>query len=116
MRTITVQADPAIGDEWLVHTVVAMPVTRNEGIIFDDDGATSTHINRRQEGVWTVSFRNPGIDGYPRNRALPQPLRRGARHHQPRAQRGRRALMDTMTGSSLDHPPHGGVVQRFLVS
>jgi hypothetical protein len=66
MRTITIQADPAMGDEWLVHTIVAMPVTRNEGIIFDDNGATSTHVNRRQEGVWTVSFRNPGIDGYPR--------------------------------------------------
>ena len=28
MRTITIQADPAMGDEWLVHTIVAMAVTR----------------------------------------------------------------------------------------
>ena len=66
MRTITIQADPAMGDEWLVHTIVAMPVTRNEGIIFDDNGAFSTHVNRREPGTWTVSFRNPGVAGYPR--------------------------------------------------
>jgi hypothetical protein len=51
MRTITIQADPAMGDEWLVHTIVAMPVMPNNGFIFDDDGIPSAVT---QLSLWPV--------------------------------------------------------------
>jgi hypothetical protein len=99
-----------MGDEWLVHTIVAMPVMANNGFIFDDDGAFSTHVNRRQDGVWTVSFRNPRRGRLPQDRALPQPLRGGARHYQPGAQRGRRALMDNEERKLTRSPLRRGAV------
>ena len=74
MQTITIQADPAMGDEWLVHTIVAMPVMPNNGYIIDDNGAFSTHVNRRDHDTWTVPFRNPGVVGYPKMRHYGNPL------------------------------------------
>jgi hypothetical protein len=62
MRSISVQADPAlesVAREWIVHLLVAMPVLPNQGIIFDSlrPGETQTHVNHRKPETWTVSFR-----------------------------------------------------------
>lgn len=65
MRTITMQADPAVApvvEDWLARLMAAMPVLKNQGIIFDKDDRkrTATHVNRRGVDRWTVSFRDGG--------------------------------------------------------
>lgn len=62
MRSISVQADPALEQvikEWVVHLLVAMPVLPHQGIIFDSlqPGDAETHVNHRKPETWVVSFR-----------------------------------------------------------
>ena len=66
MRTITIQATPAlerIMTEWLAHLVLAIPTGPDGGaLIFDGNLNTGTVVAQRFEGKWSVSFR-PNPDG-----------------------------------------------------
>jgi len=94
MRSISVQADPALEQvikEWVVHLLVAMPVLPNQGIIFDSPQPGGRRDPRQPPQARDLGGQFPGRAERPGHGPLPEPDR-GRGHHQPPPQRRQEQL------------------------